>query len=190
MRDEREILTRQIISKKLIYEAKRSMVGALLICILCAIIFGMFNLVLLSAHYVSPIRKTVVNLLQLPVYAVCIFSFVRAIVNICKTNKGAFTVTEEELVSVRDNEFSLLQLVLYGGRGIIFGNKSHLRHVFEFKSGKKFVANAEEYKKTRLDVAAQFSMPGDTFFIVCYNDAPSKIILLFSSKTYTYKNNG
>ena len=43
MRDEREILTRQIISKKLTYEAKRSMVGALLICILCALVFGMFN---------------------------------------------------------------------------------------------------------------------------------------------------
>ena len=190
MRDEREILTRQIISKKLIYEAKRSMVGALLLYILCAPVFGMFNLVLLSAHYVSPTTKTVVILLKLPVYAVCVFSFVRAIVNICKTNKGAFTVTEEELISVRDNEFSLLQLILYGGRGIIFGNKSHLRHVFEFESGKKFVANAEEYKKTRLDVAAQFSMPGDTFFIVCYNDAPSKIILLFSSKTHSYKDNG
>ena len=193
MRDEREILTRQIISKKLIYEAKRSIVGALLICILCALVFGMFNLLLLSAHHVSPITKTVVNLLQLPVYAVCVFFFVRAIINICKTNRGAFNVTEEELVSVKDNEFSLLsllQLVLYGGRDIILGNKSHLRHVFEFKSGKKFVANVEEYKNTRLDVAAQFSMPGDTFFIVCYNDAPSKIILLFSSKTYTYKNNG
>ena len=190
MKDEREVLTRQIISKKLTYEAKRSMVGALLISILCAIIFGMLNLLLWSAHYVSPITKTVVNLLQLPVYAVCVFFFVRAIINICKTNRGAFTVTEEELVSVKDNEFSLLQLVLYGGRDIIFGNKSHLRHVFEFKSGKKFVANVEEYKNTRLGVAAQFSMPGDTFFIVCYNDAPSKIILLFSSKTYTYKNNG
>jgi hypothetical protein len=190
MRDEREILTRQIISKKLIYEAKRSMVGALLISILCAIIFGMINLSLLSAHYVSPITKLAVNLLQLPVYAVCVFFFVRAIINICKTNKGAFTVTEEELVSVKDNEFSLLQLVLYGGLDIISGNKSHLRHVFEFKSGKKFVANVEEYKNTRLGVTAQFSMPGDTFFIVCYNDAPSKIILLFSSKTYTYKNNG
>ena len=190
MRDERDILTRKIISKKLIYEAKRSMFGTLLICILGAISFGMINLLLLSAHYVSPITRLAVNLLQLPVYAVCVFFFVRAIINICKTNKGAFTVTEEELVSIKDNEFSLLQLVLYGGRDIILGNKSHLRHVFEFKSGKKFVANVEEYKNTRLGVAAQFSMPGDTFFIVCYNDAPSKIILLFSSKTYTYKDNG
>ena len=190
MKDEREVLTRQIVSKKLTYEAKRSMVGALLICILCAIIFGMLNLLLWSAHYVSPITKTVLNLLQLPVYAVCVFFFVRAIINICKTNRGAFTVTEDELVYVKDNEFSLLQFVLYGGRDIIFGNKSHLKHVFEFKSGKKFVANVEEYKNTRLGVAAQFSMPGDTFFIVCYNDSPSKIILLFSSKTYTYKDNG
>ena len=57
MRDERDILTRKIISKKLIYEAKRSMFGTLLICILGAIIFGMFNLLLLSTHYVSPITN-------------------------------------------------------------------------------------------------------------------------------------
>ena len=64
-----------------------------------------------------------------------------------------------------------------------------LRHVFEFKSGKKFVANVEEYKNTRLGVAAQFSMAGDSFFVVSYDNSPDKIILLFSSKTYTYKDN-
>ena len=190
MRDEREILTRQIVSKKLTYEAKRSMGGALLISILCAIIFGMINLLLLSAHYVSPITRLAVNLLQLPVYVICAFFIVRAIINIVKIKRDAFTVVEDELVYVKDNEFSLLQLILYGGQHTLSRNKSHLRHVFEFKSGKKFVANVEEYKNTRLGVAAQFSMPRDTFFIVCYNDAPSKIILLFSSKTHTYKDNG
>ena len=190
MRDEREILTRQIISKKLIYEAKRSMVGALLISILCAIIFGMINLLLLSAHFISPTTKLVVNLLQLPVYVICAFFIVRAIINIVKIKRDAFTVVEDELVYVKDNEFSLLQLILYGGRHTLFGNKSHLRHIFEFKSGKKFVANVEEYKNTKLGSAAQFSMPGDSFFIVFYNDAPNKIILLFSSKTHTYKDNG
>ena len=186
MSDEREILTRQIVSKKLTYEAKRSMVGALLISILCAIIFGMINLLLLSAHFISPTTKLVVNLLQLPVYVICAFSIVRAIINIVKIKRDAFTVVEDELVYVKDNEFSLLQFILYGG----FGNKSHLRHIFEFKSGKKFVANVEEYKNTKLGSAAQFSMPGDSFFIVFYNDSPNKIILLFSSKTHTYKDNG
>ena len=189
MRDEREILTRQIISKKLTYEAKRSMVGALLICILCALVFGMFNLLLLSAHHVSPIAKIVVILLQLPVYVICAFFIVRAIINIVKIKRDAFTVVEDELVYVKDNEFSLLQLILYGGRHTLFGNKAHLRHVFEFKSGKKFVANVEEYKNTRLGVAAQFSMAGDSFFVVSYDNSPDKIILLFSSKTYTYKDN-
>ena len=186
MSDQREILTRQIVSKKLTYEAKRSMVGALLISVLCAIIFGMINLLLLSAHFISPTTKLVVNLLQLPVYVICAFSIVRAIINIVKIKRDAFTVVEDELVYVKDNEFSLLQLILYGG----FGNKSHLRHIFEFKSGKKFVANVEEYKNTKLGSAAQFSMPGDSFFIVFYNDSPNKIILLFSSKTHTYKDNG
>ena len=190
MRDEREILTRQIVSKKLTYEAKRSMVGVLLISILCAIIFGMINLLLLTAYFISPTTKLVVNLLQLPVYVICAFFIVRAIINIVKIKRDAFTVVEDELVYLKDNEFSLLQLILYGGRHTLLGNKSHLRHIFEFKSGKKFVANVEEYKNTKLGSAAQFSMPGDSFFIVFYNDSPNKIILLFSSKTHTYKDNG
>ena len=61
------------------------------------------------------------------------------------------------------------------------------RHIFKFKSGKIFVANAEEYKNTRLDTAAEFSLRGDNFYLVFYNDSPNKIILLFSSKTYNYK---
>ena len=107
-----------------------------------------------------------------------------------KAKRGNFTVVEDILTEVKDNQFNLIQLIMYGGRHTLLGNKAHLRHVFQFESGKTFIANAEEYKNTRLGVAAQFSMPGDTFFIVCYNDAPSKIILLFSSKTYTYKDNG
>ena len=190
MKDEREVLTRQIISKKLTYEAKCSMVGALFICILCVLLFGMLNLFLQAAHSVPQIIKTVGIMLPLPVYVVCAFIFVRAIINVFEIKRDAFTIVEDKLICVKDNEFSLWQLILYGGRHTLFGNKSHLRHVFEFKSGKKFVANVEEYKNTRLGAAAQFSMPGDTFFIVCYNDAPSKIILLFSSKTYTYKDNG
>lgn len=57
MKDEREILTRQIIFKKLIYEAKRSMIGALLICILGLIVFGMMFLILLTPSYVTKVTK-------------------------------------------------------------------------------------------------------------------------------------
>ena len=57
------------------------------------------------------------------------------------------------------------------------------------KSGKKYVINAEEYKLTKLDAVAQFSNPGDSFYVVFYNHSPNKIILIFSAKTHTYKDN-
>ena len=185
--DEREVLTKQIVSKKLIYESKRSMVGALLICILDAIFFGMFKLTILNHPYVTDVTRLTANLLQIPICGVCVFLFIRAIVNISKVKRGAFTVAKDVLADIKDHQFSLKQLVLYGGRDILLGSKAHLRHVFKFESGKVFIANAEEYKNTRLATAAEFSLPGDIFFLVFYNDSPNKIILLFSAKTHNYK---
>lgn len=187
MKDEREILTRQTILKKLLYEAKRSMVGSLLMCILGAIVFGMMCLILLSPSYVTNNSKIIVGSLIAPYFIACAFFFIRALLKLFKAKRGEFTVVEDILTEVKDNEFNLIQLIIYGGRHTLLGNKLHLRHVFKFKSGKKFIANAEEYKNTRLSATAEFSLPGDIFFLVSYNDSPNKIILLFSSKVYSYK---
>lgn len=75
----------------------------------------------------------------------------------------------------------------HGRKHTLFGNKAHLNYVFKFQSGKMFIANAEEYKNTRLGMVAEFSLPGDTFFLVHYNGSPDKIILLYISKLYNYK---
>ena len=187
MKDEREILTRQIILKKLVYEAKRSMVGALLICILGAIVLGMMHLSLLFFHYVSFTTKLISSILSVIYFIVCAFFFIRAILKMIKAKKGDFTVIEDVLIEINDNQLSIIQLILYGGIYTLFGDRSHLNHVFKFKSGKIFTANAEEYKSTRLGTVAEFSLPGDTFFLVSYNSSPDKIILLFSSKIYNYK---
>lgn len=184
-KDEREILTRQNILKKLIYEAKRSMVGSLLMCVLEAVIFGMMSLLLLTQSYVTIATKLIVGILIALYFIACAFFFIRAILRMIKAKRGNFTVVEDILTEVTDNQFNFFQLIIYGGR---LGNKAHLRHIFKFKSGKIFVANAEEYKNTKLGTAAEFSLPGDTFFLVFYNDNPNKITLLFSSKIYTYKN--
>ena len=187
-KDEREILTRQNILKKLIYEAKQSMVGSLLMCVLGAVFFGMMYLLLLTPSYVTIKTKLIVGILIALYFIACAFFFIRAILRMIKAKRGNFTVVEDMLEEIKDNQFSILQLIMYGGLHTLFGNKSHLKHIFKFKSGKIFVANAEEYKNTKLGTAAEFSLPGDTFFLVFYNDNPNKIILLFNSKTYTYKN--
>ena len=186
-KDEREILTRQTILNKLVYEAKRSMVGSLLMCVLGAVIFGMMSLLLLTPSYVTIATKLIVGILIALYCIACAFFFIRAILRMIKAKRGNFTVVEDILTEVKDNQFNLIQLIMYGGRHTLLGNKAHLRHVFQFESGKTFIANAEEYKNTRLGTAAQFSSPGDIFFLVFYNDSPNKIILLFSSKTYNYK---
>ena len=187
MKDEREILTRQTIFKKLTYEAKRSMIGALLMCILGSIVFGMMSLILLTPSYVTKATKLIAGILMAIFFIACAFFFVRALLRMIQAKHGNFTVAEDVLIDIKDNQLSILQLILYGGKHTLFGNKSHLKHVFKFKSGKIFVANAEEYKNTRLETTAEFSLPGDNFYLVFYNDSPNKIILLFSSKTYNYK---
>jgi hypothetical protein len=188
MKDEKEILTQQIVFKKLMYEAKRSVVGCLLMCVLGAVFFGMLSLILLSPSYVTVITKIIVGILSSLYFIVCAFFFVRALLRMIKAKQGAFTVVEDVLTEIKDNQFSLIQLIIHGGFDALLGNKAHLNHVFHFQSGKIFIANVEQYKNTRLGTAAEFSLPGDNFFLVFYNDSPNKIVLLFSSKIYTYKN--
>ena len=187
MKDEREILTRQTILKKLAYEAKRSMIGSLLMCLLGAIVLGMMSLLLLSSSNASQAIKLIVGLINAIFYIICAFFFVRALLKLIKAKRGDFTVVEDVLKEINDNQLSIIQLLIYGGTHTLFGNKSHLNHIFEFESGKTFIANAEESKNTRLGAAAEFSLTGDSFFTVSFNDSPNKIILLFSSKTYIYK---
>ena len=182
MKDEREVLTRQIILEKLVYEAKRSMVDCLLVSFLGAVIFGMLCLIFLTQPYVTTTSKVLVSLLISSYFIGCAFFFVRALLRMFKAKRGDFTVFEDVLTSVEDNKFSLIQFIFLGAR-----SKYHLRHVFQFRSGKKFIANAGEYINTRLATSAEFSLPGDVFITVFYNDAPNKIILLFTSKTYVYK---
>lgn len=190
MKDEREVLTRQTVVQKLKYESQRSMVGALMTLVLGGMFFGMLSL--LCAFGLSAelnMLKLLPLIFYIPVLIVCAVIFARALARMLKAQRGEFTVTQECLTAVKDNQLSLMQLIVYGGIHTLLGNKAHLNHVFEFESGKKFIANVEEYKNTRLDTAARFSLEGDSFYLVYYNDTPDKIVLLFSSKAYNYKDN-
>ena len=52
---------------------------------------------------------------------------------------------------------------------------------------KEIIANSGEYRNTRLGASADFSIAGDVFYTVCYNDSPQKIVWMYSSKTYRYQ---
>ena len=187
-KDERDVLTRKIILDKLIYEAKRSMIGSLLSFGLGAVTLGAFSLILLTLSYVTIGTKVIVGLMISIYFAICAFFFTRAFFRLINAKRGKYTVVEDILTEINDNQLNILQLLLHGGWHTLVGNKAHLNHIFKFKSGKMFIANAEEYKNTKLGTATEFSLPSDTFFLVFYNDNPNKIILLFNSKIYTYKN--
>ena len=173
----------------MIYEAKRSMIGSLLMCIAGAILWGMLSLMLLGASHTTATARIILGGFFSIWFIACAFFFVRALFKMLKAKRGEFTVVEDVLTEIKDNQLSLMQLIIYGGRHTLFGNKAHLNHIFHFQSGKIFIANVEEYKNTRLGATAEFSLPGDSFYLAFYNDSPNKIVLLFSSKTYSYKEN-
>lgn len=184
MRDEREVLTREIISQKLIREAKRSMVGSVLMLLLGALALGMLHVMSL---YASPSVSSIAVIAEIVLDAIfvgaCIFFFVRGALRMSKARHGEFSVVEDSLLDIQEDRFSLWQMLLTGR---IF-DRSNYVHIFKFQSGKKVVVNSDEYQNTGLDAAAKFSLPGDTFFLVFYKDSPEKIVLLYSSKIYNYK---
>ena len=186
MKDEREVLTRQVIREKLMWEAKRSIVNALMPLLLGALLFGMMCLLLFSFSQISTVTKLIIILFVSLYFIAVVFLLIRGILSLIKARQKDFTVAEDVLIDVKDNRFSFWQLLLHGGVATLFGNKAHLRHIFHFKSGKTFIVNVEEYKNTRLHTAAEFSSSGDPFFLVFYSDSPDKILRLYSCKTYNF----
>ena len=187
MKDDREILTMQAIQKKLIYEAKRSIFGSLFMCILGVMSFGIISLIILAQPDVMFATKLLIIIIESPYFIVSAFFFVRALLRMNKAKRGDFTVVEDVLTEINDNQLSIIQLIMFGGWHSVWWNKAHFYHIFKFQSGKTFIANVEGYKKTKVNEAAKFSFPGDKFYLVFYNASPNKIILLFAAKTHVLK---
>ena len=190
MKDEREILTRDIIQKKLIQKTKYAITGAALILIPVSIVFAL--LYLLSCGITSPTSFPSVFLLVAFAGFAIIFGIdmVRGAIYLGKARRGEFSITQESLVKMEDHKFSFWQFLLrfdlqYPIRSLI--HRPYFNHIFEFESGKKYVVNADEYKETHINTAAQISHVGETLIVVCYNDTPEHIVTLFSPKVYQYK---
>ncbi|MBQ9086371.1 MAG: phage holin family protein [Clostridia bacterium] len=184
MRDERELLTRQTIQRKLEREAKHSIVGTVLILFLGLVVLGvMFLLLAAVAPMISTVTVAVETVLVAIFVLVCILFMIRGASRLSRARKETFSVIEDELGEVCENHLNLWRLLLTGR---LF-DRSCYEHVFEFKSGKKYVVNCSENQNTSLDAVAKFSLPGDKFYLVFYTDSPEKVVLLYASKLYRYQ---
>ena len=190
MKDNREILNRDIIQQKLIQEAKHLIIGATLLLVPISIILGLTYLVV--CYSTSPNSFLSIFLLVSIIGAAIIFGIdiIRGAIRLCKARQGEFTIVEENLIKMEAFKFSFWQLFLrFDLRFPILSliHRPYFNHIFEFESGRKYIVNADEYKDAHVNTAAQISQVGDKLLVVSYNDNPRKVIRIFSSKIYHYK---
>ena len=190
MKDNREILTRDILQQKLIREAKHLIIGATLLLIPISIAFGL--LYLLACVTTSPNSFLSIFLLVALIGAAIIFGIdiIRGAIQLCKARQGEFAIAEESLIKIEAFKFSFWQFFLrfdlqFPILSLI--RRPYFNHIFEFESGRKYIVNADEYKETHVNTVAQIAQVGDTLIVVSYNNNPRKIIKIFSPKIYHYK---
>lgn len=184
MKDNREILTRDIIQQKLIREAKRTIIGSVLIWLLGFIVLGLPGLLLIE---MIPIFASIFGFSFIGLSLVCLFQIKRGSKQLGEAHSGDFLIAQERLTKIEDHKLSIWQTILRFRTQFPIITKDYYNHIFEFESGKKFVVNAGEYKDTHIGTVAQFSQVGEELIVVSYVDSPEKIITLFSPKIYNYK---
>lgn len=186
MKDERRVLTREIIRDKLINEAKRAIVGCVLVMCLDLFVFGIGYLLFLITLSPSHPAMIIWAVAGGGTLIVCLAGIVKAVKLQTKAKQGSFTVVKERLLDVKANKLNLRRHLTILDVNL-FLTRDNFYHVFLFESGKTFIANSEENQYTHVDTAANYSLAGDHFFIVYYNDTPDKIVLIFSDKMYQYQ---
>ena len=190
MKDNREILTRDILQQKLIQKAKNLIIGATLLLVPISIVLGLTYLVV--CYSTSPNSFPSIFLLVAIIGATIIFGIdiIRGAIQLCKARQGEFSIAEESLIKIEAFKFSFWQFFLrfdlqFPILSLI--HRPYFNHIFEFESGKKFIVNADEYKETHVNTVAQIAQVGDTLLVVSYNNNPQKVIRIFSPKIYNYK---
>ena len=127
MKDEREILTRELVSQKLKREAKRTMFGALMTFILGSIFFGLVSLMVLAVSKPESIAPTIVSSVLFSALAVyCVVMLILAAIKLGKIGRDEFTVAEEVLLEINDNQLNVFRALISGR---IF-NKDSYEHIF------------------------------------------------------------
>ena len=179
--DEREVLTYQKISKKLQHSAKANIAMSVVFLIL-------FSFLSLCMFFITKgiVRYIVLALLDIPFGLFCIASIVMEAIKLYGAKNGEFSVVRERLEYVEASKPSFRQFLFWilTQRGFV-SREYYLRHIFHFESGKEYIISVNASMAS--DVAAEFSMPGDTFFVVFFNSRPNKIALVYNEKIYNYK---
>ena len=190
MKDNREILTRDILQQKLIQEAKHLIIGATLLLVPISIVLGLTYLVV--CYSTSPNSFPSIFLLVAIIGTAIVFGIdiIRGAIQLCKARQGEFAIAEESLIKIEAFKFSFWQFFLrfdlqFPILSLI--HRPYFNHIFEFESGRKYIVNADEYKETHVNTVAQIAQVGDTLLVVSYNNNPRKIIKIFSPKIYHYK---
>lgn len=189
-KDEREILTKEKIRRKLVREAQQSVVGTILMLFMGSLFFGVTYLMFSMAESSNKgIVLTIEGVLAVLFAVVCLSSLVRSVMRLIKAQRGEFSVVEEALTDIQANQFSLRHffLNLWLNLPSIIHRDNWFIHIFAFESGKQFIANSGEYRNTGLGVTAQIASAGDRYYTVFYNDSPEKIVWLYSTKLCNYK---
>ena len=190
MKDEKEILTRDSIQKKLIHEAKRAIIGPALLLLLGAFVYGIMFLALIAPSWDSKLFLIFIAVPFAILAIILIIRMIKGFAQLGKARRGEFSIVEDRLTRMEDHKFRFWRFLLrFDLRAPVmsFIRKPYYEHVFHFASGKQFVIDAYEYENTHIGTVAQFSQTGDELILVSYDDAPEKIIMLFSPKIYNYK---
>ena len=190
MKENREILTRDILQQKLIQGAKHLIIGATLLLVPISIVLGLTYLVV--CYSTSPNSFPSIFLLVAIIGTAIIFGIdiIRGAIQLCKARQGEFSIAEESLIKIEAFKFSFWQFFLrfdlqFPILSLI--HRPYFNHIFEFESGRKYIVNADEYKETHVNTVAQIAQVGDTMLVVSYNNNPRKIIKIFSPQIYHYK---
>ena len=188
MTDERKLLTRQNVYQKLLKKYKYTIFGNFIMLLFGSLIFGMIRWMLSSVNGTSVrVSLVLIDVLWLAFAAVVMIGCVRAFVCMINLKRVGFSVVADRSTKIEDNKISpwklLLSLEFRGCLGSL--KKDVYNHTFEFESGKKM--SVTKGTNSHLDVAAEFCEVGDVFWVVFRNDVPQKVLLLYSTKMYDYK---
>lgn len=185
MKDEKELLTRKTVFEKLVRDSKRFIISVLIQLAVYLLFCGIAYLSLTAIFSGAYIVAIVIECLLLVPAIEFLYLIIRELLRIKRATDGEFTISEDCLQKVETAKPNLWRIFL---RGRLL-SKINFDHVFEFRSGKKFVANCAEHRNTRINAAASFSAPGDLFYVVCFNNSPNTIVWIYSAQTHKYKDN-
>lgn len=176
--DHRETLTRVQIATKLKKDGTQGAIFLAIPMLLVIIIPLAFLMAVLQIKELIIVGSIIIAL----ALALVIYSVSLAISVLYKVNSGKYTVIEDSLISVTED--------IYYKRGRRSGLPiEHHDYIFLFNSGKEYKASSPlSNDETRIMFSATHSNPGDIFYVVTFDNAPMKPVLIYSGVLFKLDN--